>query len=150
MWHPSVHTDFIRLCSVTTNRKNGLTGEQFAVGTNSRSVSTGPSQMFSVLTEGCHVGPFREFVRTACCTYGQSNTTIVCCSYVSLSRTMEIVYKNQSDGYSIIVGFDWYHEFSRVWSERFASENFQNTSAERHNTCITFMCCQTRQGKTAV
>ena len=33
--------------------------------------------MKSVRTEGCHVGLFREFVGTACCTYGQSNTTIV-------------------------------------------------------------------------
>ena len=32
--------------------------------------------MKSALTEGCHVGLFREFVGTACCTYGQSNTTI--------------------------------------------------------------------------
>ena len=32
--------------------------------------------MKSVRTEGCHVGLFfREFVGTACCTYGQSNTT---------------------------------------------------------------------------
>ena len=50
--------------SVTTNRKNGLTGEQLAVGTDSRSASTGPSRMFSVLTEGCHVGYSREFVGT--------------------------------------------------------------------------------------
>ena len=32
--------------------------------------------MKSARTEGCHVGLFREFVGTACCTYGQSNTTI--------------------------------------------------------------------------
>ena len=69
--------DFIRLGSVTTNRKNGLTGEQLAVGTDSRSVSTGRSRMFSVLTEGCHVGYSREFVCTVYCTYGQSNTTTV-------------------------------------------------------------------------
>ena len=31
--------------------------------------------MKSVRTEACHVGLFREFVGTACCTYGQSNTT---------------------------------------------------------------------------
>ena len=68
--------DFIRLGSVTTNRKNELTGEQLAVGTDSRSVSTGPSRMFSVLTEGCHVGYSREFVGTVYCTYGQSNTPI--------------------------------------------------------------------------
>ena len=67
--------DFIRLGSVTTNRKNGLTGEQLAVCTDTRSVSTGPSRMFSVLTEGCHVGYSREFVGTVYCTYGQSNTT---------------------------------------------------------------------------
>ena len=69
--------DFIRLGSVTTNRKNGLTGEQLAVGTDSRSVSTEPSRMFSVLTEGCHVGYSREFVGTVYCPYGQSNTTNV-------------------------------------------------------------------------
>ena len=33
--------------------------------------------MKSLRTEGCHVGLFREFVGTACCTYGQSNTTSV-------------------------------------------------------------------------
>ena len=31
--------------------------------------------MKSLRTEGCHVGLSREFVGTACCTYGQSNTT---------------------------------------------------------------------------
>ena len=31
--------------------------------------------MKSVRTEECHVGLFREFVGTACCTYGQSHTT---------------------------------------------------------------------------
>ena len=67
--------DFTRLGSVTTNRKNGLAGQQLAVGTDSRSVSTGPSRMLSVLTEGCHVGYSREFVGTVYCTDGQSNTT---------------------------------------------------------------------------
>ena len=62
---------FIRLGSVTTNRKNGFTGEQLAIGTDSRSVSTAPSRMFSVATEGCHVGYSREFVGTVYCTYGQ-------------------------------------------------------------------------------
>ena len=38
-------------------------------------VVTEPSRMKSVHTEGCHVGFFREFVGTACCTYRQSNTT---------------------------------------------------------------------------
>ena len=74
-WHPSVRTNFIRLGSVTTNRKDGRTGEQLVVGTDSRSVSTGPSRMFSVLTEGCHVSYSWEFVGTVYCTYGQSNTT---------------------------------------------------------------------------
>ena len=74
-WHPSVLIDFIRLGSATTNRKNELTGEQLAVGTDSRSGSTGPSRMFSILTEGCHVGHSREFVGTVYCTYGLSNTT---------------------------------------------------------------------------
>ena len=40
-----------------------------------RFVVSEPSRMKSVRTEGCHVGLFREFVGTACCTYGQSNTT---------------------------------------------------------------------------
>ena len=75
--HPSVRTDFIRLGSVTTNRKNGLAGKQFALATDTRSVSTRPSRMFSVLTEGWHVGYSREFVGTAYCTYWQSNTTII-------------------------------------------------------------------------
>ena len=72
-----VRCDFIRLGSVTTNRKNGLAGEQLVVGTDSRSVSTGPSRIFSVLKEGCHVDYSREFVGTVYCTYGQSNTTIM-------------------------------------------------------------------------
>ena len=77
-WHPYVRTDFIRLGPVATNRENGLTGEQLVVGADSRSVSTRPSQVFSVFTEGCHVGYSREFVGTVYCTYGQSNTTIYC------------------------------------------------------------------------
>ena len=63
-WQPSVRTDFVRLDFVTTNRKNGLTWEQLAVGTDSQPVNTGPSRMFSVLTEGCQVGYSREFVGT--------------------------------------------------------------------------------------
>ena len=81
-WHPSVctlsrlkfcvesvvRTDFIPLGSVTTNRKNGLTGEQLVAGTaDSRSVS----RKFSVLTEGCHVRYSWEFAGTV------SNTTKV-------------------------------------------------------------------------
>ena len=53
--------DFTRLRSVTTNRKNELIGEQLAVVTDSRSVSTGPGRMFSVLTEGYHMNYSREF-----------------------------------------------------------------------------------------
>ena len=67
-------TDFIRLGSVTTNRKNVLSGEQHAVGTDL--VSTGPSRRVFVLTEWSHVGYSREFVGTVYCTYGQSNSTI--------------------------------------------------------------------------
>ena len=69
-WHPSLHTDFIRLGSVTKNRKNKLTREQLAVGTDSRSVSTGPSRLFSVLMAGCHVGYSR--VRRYCLLYLQT------------------------------------------------------------------------------
>ena len=71
-WHPSARTDFIGLGSVTINRKNGLTWEQLAVGTDSWFVSTGPSRMFSILTEGCHVGYSLEFVGTVYCTYRYS------------------------------------------------------------------------------
>ena len=40
-------------------------------------VVTKPNRMKSERMEGCHVGLFREFRGTACCTYEQSNTTIV-------------------------------------------------------------------------
>ena len=73
MWHPSIHIDFIRLGSVTTNHKNGLT-EQLAV---QRYGSTGPSRMLSIATEWCFMGYSREFLGTVHCTYGQLNTTIV-------------------------------------------------------------------------
>ena len=39
-------------------------------------VVTEPSRVICARTEGCHMGLFRELVGTACCTYGQSNTTI--------------------------------------------------------------------------
>ena len=63
------------LCNWVTNPKNGQTLEQLAVGTDSRSVSTGPIRMFSVLAECRHVGYSRGFVGTIYCTYGQSNMT---------------------------------------------------------------------------
>ena len=53
--------------TVITNRKNGLTGEQLATGTDSRPVAT----------KGCHVGYSRELVGTVYCIYGQSNMTII-------------------------------------------------------------------------
>ena len=71
------HEGGVWLGSITTNHKNGLTGEQLVVGTDSRAVSTGSSRMFSVFTEGCHVGYYWEFVGRVYCTHGQSNTTIV-------------------------------------------------------------------------
>ena len=52
---------------VTTNRKNALTREKLSVGTDSRSVSSGPSRMFFALTEGRHVGYSWEFVGTVYC-----------------------------------------------------------------------------------
>ena len=61
--------------------KERTQGKQLVVGTGPRSVSTGPSGMFSVATEGYHVGYPREFVGTFYGTYGQSNTTITCASY---------------------------------------------------------------------
>ena len=48
----------------------------FAVGRSSRFISTGPSRMFSVLMEGCHVGYSREFIGWVYCTCGQLNMTI--------------------------------------------------------------------------
>ena len=54
---------------------SGKTGGSLADRRCMLSGVTGPSRMFSVLTEGCHVGYFREFVGTVYCTYGQSNTT---------------------------------------------------------------------------
>ena len=54
-----------------------------------RFVVTEPSRMKSVRTEGCHVGLFREFGVTACCTYGQPNTTIDCLSSFVRLRTKE-------------------------------------------------------------
>ena len=76
-WRPSSRMNFIRLGSVTADRENGLTGEQLAVGTDSRFVSVGPRRVFSVLAGGCHVGCSRGFVGAVCCAYGRSNTTIV-------------------------------------------------------------------------
>ena len=54
-----------------------VTRRELAVGSDSRSVSTAPSQMFSVASEEYHVGYSREFVDTVYCAYGQSDTTIV-------------------------------------------------------------------------
>ena len=42
-----------------------------------RFVVTELSPTKSISTERCHVGHSREFVGTVCCTYGQSNATIV-------------------------------------------------------------------------
>ena len=75
--HPSARIDFIRPGSIVKNRKSGLSGEQLAVGPNSRSVAAWPGRMFSVATEVYHVGSSREFVGPVYCTYGQSNTTNV-------------------------------------------------------------------------
>ena len=80
-WHSFARIDFIRLGSVTTNRKNGLIGEQFAVGTESRFVSTGPSRMFTLATKGYHVGYSREFVDTVYCADGQSKLRPLYCGW---------------------------------------------------------------------
>ena len=82
--------------ALTANRKNGLTEEQPAVGTDSMSVSTGPSRMFAVLTEVCHLVYSREFVGTVYCTYGQSNTINICdqsaVGYVSPPHCIVLLY----------------------------------------------------------
>ena len=61
---PSTYGPWVRTCS-----------KLFSLSRFSRFVVTEPSPMKSVRTVGCHVGLIREFVGTACCTYGQSNTT---------------------------------------------------------------------------
>ena len=61
---------------VLTDRESVPTASCSAVSPFLRFVVTEPSRMKSVRTEGCHAVLFREFVGTACCTYGQSNTTI--------------------------------------------------------------------------
>ena len=66
----------IRLGPVLTDREPVPTASCSPISPFLRFVVTEPSRMKSVRTEGCHVGLFREFVGTACCTYGQSNTTI--------------------------------------------------------------------------
>ena len=67
----------IRLGPVLTAHESVPTASCSPVSPFLRFVLTEPSQMKSVHTEGCHVGLFREFVVTACCTYGQSNMTSV-------------------------------------------------------------------------
>ena len=76
-WHPSVCTENIRLRPVLTNRESVPT-RCSPISPSLRFVVTEPSRTKSVRTERCHVGLFREFVGTACCTDGQSNTTNVC------------------------------------------------------------------------
>ena len=67
---PSIYRPWVHTCSKLFCRKSVLT-----------ICSYKPSRMKSVCTEGCHVGRFREFIDTACCTYRQSNTTCVGKSY---------------------------------------------------------------------
>ena len=101
--HVTWRTDFIRLGSVATNRKNGLTGEQLAVGTDSWSVITGPSRMFSLFTEGCHVAYSRESVGMVCCTYGQSNTTNVWAPTLEEARKWTDVNAHSLEGTTVIL-----------------------------------------------
>ena len=74
--HPSVITENIQLGPVLTDRESVTTESCSLVSPFLRVVVTEPSRMKSVRTEGCHVGLFREFIRTAFSTYKQSNTTI--------------------------------------------------------------------------
>ena len=87
MWRPSISTENIRLSPVLMNRESVPTASCSPVSPFLRFVVTEPSRMKSVRTEGCHVGLIREFVGTACCTYGQSNTTY----YLSTSLMMMLV-----------------------------------------------------------
>ena len=68
-------TENIRLGPVLTDRESVPTASRSPVSPFLRFVVTEPSRMKSLRTERCHVGLSREFVGTACCTYGQSNTT---------------------------------------------------------------------------
>ena len=129
-WHPPVRVDFIRLGSVTTDRKNGLTGEQLAVVTDSRSVSTGRSRMFSVLTKGCHVGYSREFVGTVYCTYGQSNTTFDSC-WPMIWLTELPWWLRPTSLLDIAIGFLW-------WLNRIASFLGKCINRKDNNNCFAY------------
>ena len=72
--------------------------------------------MKSVRTEGCHVGLFREFVGTACCTYGQSNTTTIR-SLKSWSLTLQWWAGSSSGGrwrlFLTLIFVEWFS--SNIW-----------------------------------
>ena len=53
--------------------------------------------MKSVRTEGCHMGLFREFVGTACCTYGQSNTTSTIISLLAFSLDTSLHWRHNEN-----------------------------------------------------
>ena len=75
----------IRLGPVLTDRESVPTASCSPVSPFLRFLVTEPSRMISIRTEECHVGHFRKFVGTACCTYGQSNTTIASLGHAALA-----------------------------------------------------------------
>ena len=93
-----------------------------------------------ICMEGCHVGHFREFVGTACCTYGQSNTT-------TYFRYLE----HNSMSTKILFSVLWVSAFIISWSQVSVSmgiyftlviydlnsnfENKVNTLRPRQNSC---------------
>ena len=70
---------------------------------------TEPSRMKTVRTDGCHVYLLWEFVGTACCTYGQSNTTNI---YPTLGCDIQCF---RSMGFRVQYCLRWSQNFSVIW-----------------------------------
>ena len=76
-WHSSVSTETFEWAQYLLTLSPHLQQDFFLVSSFLPFVVAEPSRMKYVHTEGCHMGLFREFVFTVCCTDGQSNTTTV-------------------------------------------------------------------------
>ena len=97
--------------------------------------------MKSFRTERCHVGLSREFVGTACCTYGQSNTTN---ALTTCSRGQALINMNIEENFEASLWrHRWRHHheifFGIIWDDFFISDIkwkvcliFQNFRDGRH------------------
>ena len=94
-WQPSVSTENIRLGPVLTDCESVPTAIWSPVSPFLRFVVTMPSRMKSIRTERCHMGLSREFVGTAWCTYGQSNTTKGRCMHMCGATEYGLTRKHQ-------------------------------------------------------